>query len=59
MEQIFAKKTIKLECNEDIMNLMSMTPYFYRTHPDDLKKLEGLDSLETLTDFGILVYKKT
>lgn len=58
VEQSFARKTIKLECSEDIMNLMSMTPYFYRTRPEDLQKLEGLEALETLTEFGILVYKK-
>jgi len=58
VENVAVEKVIHLECNEDIMNLMSMTPYFYRTSARDIEKLKELPSLETLTQFNILVYKK-
>jgi len=58
VENIPVEKVIHLECNEDIMNLMSMTPYFYRTSARDIEKLAALPSLDTLTQFNILVYKK-
>ena len=58
IENIPVENVIHLECNEDIMNLMSMTPYFYRTSARDIEKLASLPSLDTLTQLNILVYKK-
>ena len=58
LEVIDTKKRVHLDCNEDIMNLLSMTPYFYRTSAKDIEKLRSLDMLDTLTQFKILVYKK-
>lgn len=58
VENVKIEKTIHLENNEDIMNLMSMTPYFYRTSARDIEKLKELPFLDTLTQFNILVYKK-
>lgn len=49
---------ITLKCSEDIMNLFSMTPYYYKTTEDSVKKLQELQSLETTCDFYIDVYKK-
>lgn len=55
---IRTKNTIKLETNEDIINLFKMTPYYYKTGRDDQLKLEKLSALETQTEFGIVIYKK-
>lgn len=49
---------ISLESNEDIKNLFSMTPYYYKTGTDGSKKVSELNSLETEIEFEILVYKK-
>ena len=58
VENVAVEKVIHLENNEDIMSLLSMTPYFYRTSARDIEKLKELPSLETLTQFNILVYRK-
>lgn len=52
------QKRICLENNEDIMNLFSMTPYYYKTSPADKEKLEKLNFLETNTQFKIIIYTK-
>lgn len=55
---IKTNNTITLKTNEDIINLFKMTPYYYKTGRADQMKLEKLNSLETQTEFGIVVYKK-
>ncbi len=52
------QRKICLESNEDIMNLFSMTPYYYNTSKADKEKLKDLNFLETVTQFKILVYMK-
>lgn len=49
---------IKLDTPEDIKNLFMMTPYAYRTRPEDREKILALDALETEVDFRVFVYKK-
>ena len=44
--------------NADIMDLFTMTPYYWRTSEDDKKKLEGIDNLSTLIDIDFFVYRK-
>jgi 23S rRNA (guanine745-N1)-methyltransferase len=58
LEKAEIRQTIHLSCNKDIMNLFSMTPYYYKTGKEDQKKLETINELETEIEFGILVYKK-
>lgn len=58
VELIKTKNIINLDCNEDIINLFKMTPYYYKTSISDQQKLEKLDSLTTETEFGVAVYKK-
>lgn len=48
---------IKLESNEDIANLFTMTPYYYNTKPEDKQKLDNIDTLETTIEFKILIYR--
>jgi len=51
-------RKIVLPCNEDIINLFRMTPYYYKTGIKDQQKLASLKVLETETEFGVLVYEK-
>ena len=50
--------TVTLETNEDIRNLFTMTPYFYKTREDAKNRLFSLDSLETECSFLIETYRK-
>ncbi len=58
VKKLSAKKNILLESNEDIVNLFAMTPYFYNTRPEDREKLSNLNTLETQTEFEVLIYRK-
>ncbi len=49
---------IILENQEDIQNLFSMTPYYYKTKKEDKDKLSTLLTLETKISFSIQIYKK-
>ncbi len=59
--ELLERKTVAfeilLESQNDIQNLFSMTPYFYRTSREDKEKLGKLDSLKTVVEFDIFVYK--
>ena len=50
--------SILLENNEDILNLFSMTPYYWRTSPSDSEKLRDVKTLKTKIDINFFVYKK-
>ena len=52
------RDTLHLESTEDILNLFSMTPYYYKTSAADQEKLKKLQRLETEIAFGLLVYRK-
>lgn len=52
------EQVIHLESNGDIDALFKMTPYYYKTSQKDQQKLAVLDSLDVLTQFRVLVYKK-
>lgn len=52
------QKMICLRGNEDIQALFGMTPYAHKTSPQDRKKLENLDVLETKMDVGIQIFQK-
>lgn len=43
---------------EDIWNLFSMTPYYYKTGKADQDKLKSLDTLTTQVEILVLTYKK-
>lgn len=58
VEKSVLKNRISLYSNAQIQNLFSMTPYYYKTSHTDRQKLEGLDTLETQTEFMVLVYQK-
>lgn len=57
-EKVKVSSEITLETNEDIRALWQMTPYYYHTPAEGLKKLEALDRITTKTEFVIFVYRK-
>ncbi len=57
-EHINVTDKISLDSTEDILNLFSMTPYYYKTGEEGHRKLSQLTSLETEIGFEILVYSK-
>ncbi len=44
---------------EQIKNLFTMTPYYYKTSPSDKAKLDKIDNLDITAEFEITTYKKT
>lgn len=44
--------------NENILNLLKMTPYFYKTNPQKISNLNNINSLNITLDFTIKVWKK-
>ena len=57
-EKIPVEARIYLPDNQDIRNLFSMTPYYYKSGVDTDRKLAELPDLETGISFEILVYRK-
>ena len=49
---------IELDSNDEIMDLFSMTPYFWRTPRDAVERLITVQGLTTPISFRILTYKK-
>ena len=52
------KYTVEIRTNRDILNLFSMTPYYWRTSVADKQKLSALDTLSTEIDILFSVYQK-
>ncbi len=52
------KYTITLTEKEDIFNLFTMTPYYYKTSKEDTKKLLEAENLTTTVHFLIEIYEK-
>ncbi|MBQ3404190.1 MAG: methyltransferase domain-containing protein [Oscillospiraceae bacterium] len=49
---------IRLESGEDIRNLFTMTPYYYKTGREDQEKLKKLEELEVQVRVRLAVYRK-
>ncbi len=58
IDEIRLSQNINVSSNEDIQNLFKMTPYYYKTGKTDQQKLDSVDTLETLAEFCIRVYRK-
>ena len=58
LESVTVREQIEVVGQEQIQNLFSMTPYYWRTSPADRKKLERLDRLVTEIEFDCRVYQK-
>ncbi len=49
---------IHLPCQEDIGNLFTMTPYYYKSSVQTSQRVTALEQLDTRLDVDILVYRK-
>lgn len=52
------KYIIKLNNEEDILNLFMMTPYYYKTSQEDQAKIKCIKKLDVKIEFRILIYCK-
>ena len=59
LQESFLEYSCQLNSNEDILHLFSMTPYYYKTPAEGVKKLEELNYLQVTFGFSIRVYEKT
>lgn len=59
LERRSVVRTLTLSRDEDVWNLFTMTPYFYRTSPADKEKLRHASPLTVTAAFEVLVYEKT
>lgn len=58
IEERRVKYDIHLDSTEKILDLFSMTPYYWRTSEADKNKLTRLSELDTTVDIIIAIYKK-
>ena len=49
---------IRLSCNEDILSLFRMTPYYYKTGAKDQQKAEQAQELSVKLAFGLAIYQR-
>lgn len=57
-DTVRVKSELKLSTKEDISALFQMTPYYYHTPSEGMKRLEALEKLSTEIEFVLFVYKK-
>ena len=58
MDQKRIKTHVTLQSNDDILTLFSMTPYYYRTSPQNRQKLADISKLDVTLDFVMNIFKK-
>ena len=58
VDEIHIKDDILLKSKQEIYDLFTMTPYYYKTSKEDTEKLLKLESLTTTVHFAIEIYKK-
>ena len=56
--RVDVKYTMKLDTPEAISSLFMMTPYAYRTRPENRERIKGLRELECRAEFIVFVYEK-
>ncbi|MCS5594112.1 MAG: hypothetical protein NZ730_06175, partial [Porticoccaceae bacterium] len=55
-ESIEIKRNIPVQ-GSDILDLLTMTPYYWHTRPEQQQMLAKRENLETLINFYIRIYK--
>lgn len=58
LEERKIERVTVLESSQEIMNLLMMTPYAYRTDKSKIVQLEVEDRLEITFSFGLRIYQK-
>ena len=49
--------TIDLVCQQDIDDLFTMTPYYYKSSVESVRRLPSLGQLTTQLDVDIITYR--
>lgn len=57
-EQVRIKATINVGSHEDLSDLLTMTPYYWRTPKEGIERFNKLESLETAIEFIIGIHEK-
>jgi len=58
LDAVPVQYSVTLDTSEDIWNLFTMTPYYYKTGKSDQEKLRKLEHLTTQVEIIVLTYKK-
>ena len=58
IDEIHINNRFVLKSTEEIYNLFTMTPYYYKSSKESLNKLAKLQQLEISAEFVLLVYQK-
>lgn len=58
VEQVHIKAKVKIESSEDLADLLTMTPYYWRTSKEGIERLKRYQGLETTIEFIIGVHEK-
>lgn len=58
LEAVPVQYTVTLDSSDDIWNLFTMTPYYYKTGKTDQEKLRQLNHLTTEVEILVLTYQK-
>lgn len=58
VDEIHISDEITLKSSQEIYDLFTMTPYYYKTSKESIEKLLKLNSLDTPISFVLLVYQK-
>ena len=57
-EEMIFEYPVVLESQEDIFNLFTMTPYYYKTSAEAVEKLKKVNRLELTCGFSIRTFTK-
>ncbi len=58
VEEKNVNMVMNLKENKDIMNLLKMTPYYYKTDSKNIEKVSGIKKIDVQADFKIRVYRR-
>lgn len=58
IERIAVEDNIVIDSNEQVQNLFSMTPYYWKTDIEGSNRVKGCNYLESKIHFDFLVYEK-
>lgn len=58
-DQVHITNIVEIQTSSDLMDLFTMTPYYWKTPKEGLERLNKLTNLKITTDFIIGIHKKT
>lgn len=58
VKKLHFEDKIHISCNEDILNLFAMTPYFWKTSQDATQRLQQLKMMDIQISFELHIFRK-